>query len=275
MIDTHQHLILRDTLGYAWADEIPALAGRDFNQSDYAALAPDVTGTVFMEAGVDDADYKEEARLVSRLIGTQGLLAQIASCRPEADGLEAWLDECACLGVHGFRRILHVMPDGLSQSDLFRANLRRIGARGLPFDLCLLARQHGIGEALLKACPDQPFVLDHCGNPDVAGDGFAAWSDSLARLAQFDTLTIKLSGITTNARPDQHNAASLRPYFDRMLELFGPARIHWASDWPVVDLGAGLPGWMKITHELLADLSPDDRRQITENTARRVYNLPN
>ena len=88
-------------------------------------------------------------------------------------------------------------------------------------------------------------------------------------------MTIKLSGITRNARPDQRNAESLRPYFDRMLELFGPSRMVWASDWPVVDLGAGLPAWLTITDELLRDLSADERAQITEKTARRVYNLPN
>lgn len=275
MIDTHQHLILRETIGYAWVGNVPALAGRDFTQADYAALAPHISGTVFMETGVDDDDYKTEARLVSRLIGSHGMLAQVASCRPEEYNLTPWLDECAGLGVHGFRRILHEAPDDLSRSDLFRANLRLIGARGLPFDLCLLARQLGIGEELLHACPDQVFVLDHCGNPDVAKDQFAAWSKGLARLAQFENLTIKLSGITRNARPDQRNAESLRPYFDRMLELFGPSRMVWASDWPVVDLGAGLPAWLTITDELLRDLSADERAQITEKTARRVYNLPN
>ena len=85
-----------------------------------------------METGVDDADYQAEARLVAGMVGQSGLLGQVASCRPEEDaGFEAWLDECEGLQVHGFRRILHVMPDELSQTPTFRRNLARIGARGL------------------------------------------------------------------------------------------------------------------------------------------------
>ena len=57
-IDTHQHLILRGALGYAWADAIPALAGRDFDRADYAGLVEGlgIVGTIFMETGVDDGD---------------------------------------------------------------------------------------------------------------------------------------------------------------------------------------------------------------------------
>ena len=64
-IDTHQHLILRGALGYAWADAIPALAGRDFDRADYAGLVAGmgVVGTIFMETGVDEADYRAEALL--------------------------------------------------------------------------------------------------------------------------------------------------------------------------------------------------------------------
>lgn len=126
-----------------------------------------------METGVDDGVYKAEARIVASLIGTDGLLGQIASCRPEDDaGFDDWLDECAGLKVHGFRRILHVMPDDLPQTPILRRNLAKIGARGWAFDICIPARQLPIAEALARACPDQPLVLDHCGLPDFAGGGF-------------------------------------------------------------------------------------------------------
>ena len=66
-IDTHQHLIFRDRIGYGWTAGIPALAKGDFTPTDYAALThgTGITGSIFMETGVDDADYQTEARLIA------------------------------------------------------------------------------------------------------------------------------------------------------------------------------------------------------------------
>jgi predicted TIM-barrel fold metal-dependent hydrolase len=274
LIDTHQHLILREAFRYGWTESIPALAGRDFTLQDYAGLTAGrgVVGALFMESGVDDAEYQDEARLVAGLVGKGGLLGQIASCRPELDeGFEVWLEECAGLDVRGFRRILHVVPDELSQSEKFRRNLRLIGARGLPFDLCVLARQHGIAEDLLRACPDQVMVLDHCGNPDIAAGAFEPWAAGLRRLAAFPNLYVKLSGITVNCGPGPVTADLLRPYVAHMLECFGPERVLWGGDWPVVEIRSSLPDWIDLTQALLADLTPAEQLRIGRGTAAEVY----
>ena len=276
LIDTHQHLILRGRLGYAWADAIPALAASDFTPEDYATLTRGrgILGTLFMETGVDDADYQAEARHVAGLVGSGGLLGQIASCRPETDdGFDAWLEECDGLDVVGFRRILHVVDDGLSQTEGFRRNLRKIGRRGLPFDLCVLARQHAIAEDLIRSCPDQVLVLDHCGNPDIAAGAFAPWAESLARLAQFPNLYVKLSGITANCAPGTVSVGLLQPYVDHVIACFGPERVIWGSDWPVVTINASLPQWIDMTRAMLAPLSDDERHRIGTANACEVYGL--
>lgn len=273
LIDTHQHLILRGHLGYAWADAIPVLAGRDFDRDAYAKLTAGlgVIATIFMETGVDDADYKTEARLVARMVGTDGMLGQIAACRPEeAAGFDAWLEECQGLGVVGFRRITHVVPDAVSQSETFRRNIRRIGAMGWPVDLCFLSRQLPLCEALVRACPDVRFVLDHCGTPDIAGGDFAEWQPRMARLAALPNLWVKLSGITAYAAPGL-GIAAVRPYAAEVLRLFGPQRMLWGGDWPVADLGAGLPAWIAMTRQLLDGLSPDEQALIGHRNARGVY----
>lgn len=275
-IDTHQHLIYRQRFGYAWTAGIPALAEGDFTVGDYRGLTAGrgITGSLFMETGVDDADYQAEARFVAGLVGRDGVLGQIASCRPEdAAGFDAWLEECQRLHVKGFRRILHVMPDDLSTSATFRSNLRKIGRAGLVFDLCVLPRQHGIALDLLRACPDQPFVLDHCGVPDIAGGGFDAWAASLRDLAQMPHLTAKLSGISAYCAPGTATLATLKPWVDHLIDCFGPSRIVWGSDWPVVNLGAGLRDWLSLTETLLAGLSPAERRSIAAENARNLYRL--
>jgi predicted TIM-barrel fold metal-dependent hydrolase len=280
LIDTHQHLILRDRIGYAWTEGMPALAG-DFTREDYAGLVASkgVAATIFMETGVDDTDYQTEARLVAGMVGTSvggvAMLGQIASIRPEVEaGFDAWLEEAQGLGVVGFRRILHVVPDDVSQTGTFRRNLRKIGRAGVPFDLNFLSRQLiPVGADLLRACPDQPFVLDHCGVPDVAVGDWEVWKAGIDAIAPFENVAVKLSGITAYCAPGTASAAVVRPYVDYLLKAFGPGRMLWGGDWPVVDLGAGLPGWIDMTRQMLADLSTDEQFAVFQGTARRIYGV--
>jgi len=277
LIDTHQHLIWRDRLGYGWTRDISTLATGDFLPEDYDALTAElgIAGKIFMEAGVDDADYQTEARLVAGLVGRYGLLGQIAAIRPETDaGFDDWLAEAQGLHVVGFRRILHVVPDSLSQTDTFRGNLRKIGAAGFPFDLNLLARQLPLGVDLVRACPDQSYVLDHCGVPDIAGRGFDDWARGLTAIAALPQVVCKLSGIAAYCRPGTASVAVLRPYVAHVLAAFGPDRMIWGSDWPVVTLGMPLPDWIAATRSLIAELSEAEQFAIAQGTARRVYRLP-
>lgn len=225
LIDTHLHLIYRGRLGYGWTSGIPSLATGDFTMDDYTALTEGlgVAGSIFMETGVDDADYKTEARFVAGLVGKNGLLGQIASCRPEDEaGFDAWLDECEGLHVHGFRRILHAMPDELSQSATFRRNLTKIGARGRAFDICVLARQLPIAADLARACPDQPLVLDHCGVPDIAGGGFTDWARDMAALAALPHVHVKLSVINAYCAAGTANLTTLHLGSITFWTLSGP-----------------------------------------------------
>lgn len=275
LIDTHQHLILRGKLGYAWTRGEPSLAG-SFTRADYAALVEGsgVIGTIFMESGVDDGDYRAEARLIAGMVGEDALpmFGQIASCRPETDrGFEAWLEECRHLNVVGFRRILHVMPDDTSRAENYRRNVRKIGKAGWPVDLCFHSRQLAIAAELVRACPDVRFMLDHCGTPDIAGNDFPVWSERMADLASLPNLSVKLSGVTAYCAPGQATVESVRPYVETVLNLFGPARMVWGGDWPVVDLGSGLPEWIAMTSEFLSALSPDEQASIGHGNARRFY----
>ena len=260
LIDTHQHLIYRAGIGYGWTARLPALASGDFTLADHQRLTAGqgVSASVFMETGVDDADYRAEARMVAQLATPDSrILGLIASCRPENDaGFAEWLEECSALKVVGFRRILHEISDDVSQSATFRRNVRAIGATGRPFDLCFLARQLPLAVDLARACPDVRFVLDHCGVPNIAAGAFKAWQSGIDLVAAEPNVSCKLSGIAAYCTPGTASVAVLRPWVDHILHRFTPARMVWGSDWPVVNLGTDLPGWIGMTRALLADLSP-------------------
>ncbi|MFT7494182.1 MAG: putative TIM-barrel fold metal-dependent hydrolase [Alteromonas macleodii] len=278
LIDTHQHLVYPDVAGYAWTDGILPLANKEFTLETYKELTKNahIIGTVFMETGADDADYQTEARFVAQLMQQKnsGILGIIASCRPEEDsGFSEWLDECANLGVVGYRRMLHVMDDNLSKSETFRRNVAAIGARGKTFDLCVLPKQLAIGMDLVTFCPNTKFILNHCGVPDIAGGGLDPWRANMTALASHENVTCKLSGLLAYCNAGTATLSSIRPYLDHVLEIFGPTRIVWGSDWPVVELANGLHDWIDITNAILCELSISEANMIGNDTTRRIYGL--
>ncbi len=277
LLDTHQHLVYPDRQRYAWMAGAPALAGRRFGLDDYRTLTAGagIGGTLFME--VDADDWRGEAAMIAELAAEKGsgLFGSIAGCRPEVDdGFEAWLEAAPELGVVGFRRILHETTDDVSESDTFRANVRRIGARGLPFDMCFLARQLGIARELAVACEGTQFVLDHCGVPDIAGGVWEPWHRGIVALAELPNVVAKLSGVFAYVEPGAANLATVRPWVEAVIEAFGPDRCLWGSDWPVVNVrGGDLPTWIAAFRRILRDYSREDQEAMGHRTAERVYKV--
>lgn len=273
LIDTHLHLVDRSVTGHAWTHRVPSLQ-RDFPLEEALDLyAGRVAGSIFMEVAA--LDWQSESRWIAGLIRDGKLLGQIANCRPETDeGFQAWLDQGRDLGVVGWRRILHEdVAEDVSLSDTFRENVRRIGRAGYPFDVNVLGRTLGLCRDLARACPDMTFVLDHCGTPDIAGGGWDVWAEGLREVAACPNVNVKLSGISAYAAPGTASLQSLRPWIDHVVATFTPARMVWGSDWPVVNLGAGLPTWLEITEAVVGALSPDEQDLIGWRNAERIYGV--
>jgi len=278
LLDTHQHLVYREKASYGWTKDIPLLAEENFILDDYKTLTEglDIGGTLFMETGVDDPDYQQETRFVKSLADNSdnGMIGLISSIRPESDeAFETWLEETIEMGVVGYRRILHVMPDDTSQSDIFRKNVRKIGVSGKTFDICFLPGQLPIACELAKACENTKLILNHCGVPDIAGDGLDPWRQDIKALAQIPNVICKLSGLMAYCAPGTSSLETIEPYVDHVLNCFGPNRMVWGSDWPVVNLAKGLPEWIAVTRKILGKLSADEASSIAYGTAQIVYKV--
>lgn len=275
IFDTHLHLVERKRLSYPWLGDAPAL-NRDWSYDDYEITARRVgiTDVLHMEVDVAEGDIEAETAFVADLMQRPGSLIRgaIASARPEAPGFEAWLERADRRVVKGVRRVLHVLPDAVSQTTLFRANIARLGRAGLPFDIVMLARQLPLAQDLVDACPDTAFVLDHCGVPDIAGGAFAPWAAQITELARRPNVTLKLSGVTAYTG-GPWTLDTLRPWIGHVLHAFGPGRMVWGSDSPVCTLNSGLAEWVATSQALLSDLSGEERQAVLHGNARRVWQI--
>lgn len=277
IVDTHLHLIDKTTLRYPWLAGVPVL-DRDFSQDDYAreARRAGIEAALFMEVDVDAADIEAELAYVETLAKAPESLLRgaIVSCRPEEAGFAAWLETAAANPfVKGFRRVLHVIPDDVSQQPLFRENVRRIAGSGLTFDLCVLPSQMKQALALVDSAPDVEFVLDHCGVPDIKGGGLHPWQEQIAEMANRPNVVGKISGVVAYADPRTWTVETLRPYVEHTIASFGWDRVVWGSDWPVCTLGGGLLGWVAATHALLSGASESERAKLLAGNAKRLWRL--
>lgn len=276
VIDTHQHLILPDRLPYSWPDTIDALANRPFDYGDYLEASRDtgIDRTIFMEA--DSDDWKAETEIVLGMVADPEtkMSAVIANCRPEIDdGFDEWLERVADTDVVGLRRILHQTTDDVSESDVFRRNLKKLAGRGLTFDINFLARQLPIAADLLRAVDDVPFILDHCGVPDIAAGEIDGWRKGIETLAGFPHVACKISGITAYCAPGTVSVDTLRPYIEHCIERFGWDRVVWGSDWPVCNIHSSLREWMMITREVVGKEDPSNQEKLFRLNAERIYGL--
>lgn len=278
LIDTHLHLVYRDRLAYSWLADEPGLNDHDSSYELYAAEAHrlGVTDCLHMEVDVRPEDIERETELIRSLAADPGrrIRGAIASCRPESDDFAAHLERVRDDPfLRGFRRILHVVPDDLSRTPLFRDNLRRLAGTGLTFDICVRADQLPIAAELIDACPGVGFVLDHCGSGSAARpETFPVWKAALAELARRPDVTAKISGVIGTVG-DGWTVDDLRPVVETTIDTFGWDRVVWASDWPWSAQRASLTDWIEATRTLVAGASEDERQRLFHRNAARVYRI--
>jgi len=123
--------------------------------------------------------------------------------------------------------------------------------------------------------PELRIVVDHGAKPQIK-EGHAAWqswADGISELAALpQRLFCKLSGLATEAAPGW-SVATLKPYVDHLLEHFGPERLMWGSDWPVLNLNGDYAQWFDAARQLTAHLDASAQQAIFGDTAREFYRL--
>ena len=272
ILDTHLHLIYPDRFSYPWIGPGHPLNREWSHESYFAEAVPlGIEAALHMEVDAAEADMEAETAFVLDLPRVVGA---IAACRPESESFAAHIERLSAEPrVRGVRRILHESPNELSQTALFAENLRRLPNYDLTFDLCLRADQlRPVGLPLVDAAPELQFILDHCGNPDIAGNGLDPWRADTAALADRPNVAVKISGIATNAQPGW-NPGDLRPYVEHLIEVFGWGRVVWGSDHPVLTRNGSLTRWVEATRQIVSGASEDEQARLFHRNAERIYRL--
>lgn len=280
VVDAHVHLYDPTALAYGWMRGDPVLdRPHGLAELDAAAGAVAIERLVFVEVAADPGLHLEEARRIQALADRDPRIGAIVAHAPVERGaaVEADLDALQALpALRGIRRLIQDEPDpAFCLTAGFLEGVRRVGRRGLLFELCLRAGRGQLGPAteLVRRCPDTRFVLDHLGKPPVAAGVLDPWRAELAELARCPNVVCKISGLITEADPARWTRAQLRPYLEHALACFGPERVMYGSDWPVSARTHLYPTWVAILDELLSGLDAAARERFWRGNARSVYRL--
>jgi L-fuconolactonase len=149
--------------------------------------------------------------------------------------------------------------------------LNAIAAEGLVFDALILSHQIGVIEQLAERHPDLSIVLDHGAKPKPGdADAMAAWRLAMAKLAAQPNLCCKLSGLLTELPPGASPDAVLQA-IAALFDLFGPERLLWGSDWPVLTLAGNYQDWFRLARDAVAARQHQAVPAIFGGNAKRIY----
>ena len=273
MIDAHQHFWRLGENDCTWPTPDLAAIHRDYGPDDLKRLATPagVTGSVLVQSQPSDRD-------------TDWLLA-VAADDPFVLGVVGWADleapdapaRVAALAAHpklkGLRPMLEDMvEEAWILGPALEPAVRAMIVHGLVFDALVRPRHLRPLLEFARRHPTLAIVVDHAAKPAIAAGDLQPWRDDLEALARLPHVTCKLSGLLTEAAPGRV-CSTLGPYVDHLLACFGPDRLMWGSDWPVVELAGDYAGWLAHARALTRSVGKYGQTSIFENTAKRVYGL--
>ena len=178
---------------------------------------------------------------------------------------------------HWLKAIRHQVHDEADPAWLLRADVRRgiraAGEAGLAYDLLVRPRDLPATVELVDDLANTRFVVDHIAKPPIAAGELEPWAALMRRLADHEGVSVKVTGMVTEAHWATWSVDDLRPYVERLLEWFGPARLMFGSDWPVCTLAADFEQVHQAARDLVAGLSDDEQAMVFGTTATSVYRL--
>ncbi|MES2418943.1 MAG: amidohydrolase family protein [Bacteroidota bacterium] len=272
MIDAHVHFWQYEPVRDSWITPEMAILRQDYLPDAIASELSyqEVTGCIAVQADQSETE-------------THFLLA-LAKQYPFIKGVVGWTDLTAAnleekLAVYtknplikGWRHIVQAEPDGFLLQPAFIKGIKTIKDYDYTYDI--LIRHDQLPEVIkfLDKVGNQRFVLDHCAKPDLKSKEIKTWAQNIRTVAQQEHVFCKLSGLFTEgdwAKPDEK---LIFETLDTIFEHFGPLRVLFGSDWPVMLLASNYAEWLKLIKKYTENFTASEKQSIFNNNALKFYN---
>lgn len=292
-VDAHIHLWDLSRIKYPWltppfSDDGPNGSvepiARNYLVEDYRADASgwSVVGAVHVDAGADPSMALAETEWLEEVANSNGLPNGIVAFAPlHKPDVEQLLEHHAAHPrVRGIRQIINWHPDlgrtytsrDLSEDPAWERGFALLSKYGLSFDLQAYPRQFGRLAEIIGRHPKTQIVINHMGMPvPIDANGAEEWNSGMKALGERPNVAVKISGAGFIERT--WKAESVRPWVLRTIEIFGPERCMFASDFPTDKLFGTFDNTLSAYASIIAGFSADERRAMWGGNANRVYRL--
>lgn len=274
LIDAHHHLWRYNDRDYGWMsnDMIALRQNYLLPELEQVTRASGVTGTIAVQARQTLEETESLLQMAAANPLLQGVVGWVPLIAPNvADDLDRFAADPRLKGV---RHVLHDEQDDFYMlRDDFNRGVSLLASRGLAYDILIFEKHLPQTLTFVDRHPNQIFVVDHVAKPKIRAGELSPWQKNLAELARRENVYCKISGMATEADWTAWTQEQLRPYFDAVLQAFGPSRLMFGSDWPVLTLAGSYQRWVETFRWFIADLSPHEQEQIGRGTAIRAYRL--
>lgn len=291
IIDAHHHIWRLSETPWLQGPPVPRIFGaydairRDYSIADYLSDAKPsgIVKSVFVQVNVAPGKEVEEAAWVQSVADANGFphaitaYADLAS-PSVADTLDR---ELAFSNTRAIRQQLHwhekslyrfaPTPD-IMNDKAWRRGLDEVRRRRLMFELQVFASQMPDAVKLVRDYADVTFILLHAGMLEDRSDGgWALWRAGMRQLAACPNVMVKLSGLGTFDRAC--SAERWRPVIEATIDLFGPDRCMFGSNFPIEKLWSDYASLVAAFRASVARYSAAEQRAVLHDTAARVYKL--
>ena len=274
-IDCHMHFwtLAMERYYALWMTPDLGVLYRDYLPSDARPLmaANDVQGVVLVSAASSIHELGYLMGLADSQDFIRGVVGWIDMLAPSAsDDLRGW---ARFRKLKGIRPYLQDLPD---DDWILRPELAPVVATmrelGLRFDALIKPRHILNTVRFIERHPDLPVIVDHMAKPAIRDDGLAAWRRNMQEFRDLRHVHCKLSGILTEDGPNW-TPERLKPYVETVIDVFGPDRLVFGSDWPVVNLVADYGRWIGTLGGAISHLDIADQQKIWAGNGERFYGL--
>ena len=275
MIDAHHHLWKYIPAEYAWITPEMRAIRRDFLPDDLEKLMHyfGIEGTLAVQA--------------RQTLEETAWLLEMARAHPIIRGVVGWVPLAEGTGVirhlepfeadhklRGVRHVIHDEPDPrYILRDDFNAGVSSLLATGLRYDILIFEKHLPAAIRFVDRHPKQIFILDHIAKPRIKDRILSPWDRNIREIAKRPNVYCKLSGMVTEADLQRWTPANLQPYIDVVLRAFGPERLMYGSDWPVMLLAGDYARWYDVVQQAISKLSKAEQDRIMGGTAVEAYGL--
>ena len=275
VVDSHHHIWDPAKRPHEWLLALPSL-NRPFglSQLEQVATPLGVSATVLVQVLNDPAETEEFLALASASEVIAGVVGWVDLTDPGVGETLARLSELP--GGDKLVGVRHLVPNEPDPDWLRRHEVRRgvraVSASGGAFDLLVSTRELPAAVDLAEHLEGATLVVDHMAKPEIAASAWEPWNSLIGQLARSDSVFCKISGLVSQA--GKHwDPTAVRPYVERVVELFGPNRLLFGSDWPVCTAVASYDQVLGLARDLITPLVGKETDAVFGGTARRIYKL--